>query len=89
MVRILAAAFLALLLAAHSAHSGVLRESAECDGNGHIAVTWTFDDDPYNPYDDPAWIGYDVLRREVQPCSEFVLLNAEPIDRQSGTHTRT
>jgi len=89
MHRALIAASLSLLLAAPSARAGVLSESAECDGNGHVVVTWVFDDDPSNPYDDPAWIGYDVLRRELQPCGEFVLLNEEPIARQAGSHSRT
>src|SRR5262249_8706017 len=49
-----------------------------------VAVRWTFYEDPAHPTGHPEWVGYDVLRRSLSDCGDFVRVNAEPFARTPG-----
>lgn len=87
MPRILACAVAASLLLLSpdvgAQTSGYLSASATCDG-GQNRFRWSYYDNPENPTQHPEWVGYDVLRRSLADCGEFVRVNAEPFPRLPG-----
>lgn len=60
-----------------------------CASNDSVYVIWTLYDFNSDPSAHPEWVGYDVLRRAVPACEDFVRVNDESIPRLAGqTHTR-
>src|SRR6185436_729884 len=54
-----------------------------------VYVIGTLYDPTNNPYSHPEWVGYDVLRRGVATCEDFVRVNDAIIPRLAGqTHER-
>lgn len=52
-----------------------------------LYVIWTLYE-PFPPSNHPEWVGYDVLRRALPGCNEYVRANDQIIPREVGTtHT--
>jgi hypothetical protein len=62
----------------------VLSSSATCSGSS-IVVSWGYFESP--PLDFPAWVGYDVYRQGIDPCTAPVRLNPEMLPRPAGDHS--
>jgi hypothetical protein len=65
---------------AHGA--GDLRASATCEGGNTLSFSWDFYE-VGSPLPS-EWVGYDVMRRTVGECEEFVRVNAKPFPRILG-----
>ncbi len=61
-----------------------LLANASCNENNTITVSWSFYELPGYPTGHPEWTGYDVLRRSVNECGDFVRVNPEPFTRVPG-----
>jgi len=86
-MRYLASFLLLALLSPSLAHAdGAIFGGAQCDDADHVVMQWTFLED--SPFGHPEWVGYDVLRRAIDPCGTFVRLNADIIPRGVGNHSR-
>ncbi len=66
------------------ARAGLLSTYATCDGSDNITVQWSFYEDPQNPVGHPEWVGYDVLRRSLDPCEPWTRVTATPYLRTPG-----
>src|SRR2546428_9764184 len=65
--------------------AGYLSVYANCSDGSHVSLRWYFSDDPANPVIRPEWTGYDVYRRFLTDCGNYVRVNAEPFPRFHGT----
>lgn len=78
---------LLLLLAAVPARAGDLNAYATCTGPGEVSLTWEFWEYPGGAVGRPEWVGYDMMRRSVADCGDWVRLNPEIVPRIVGqTH---
>jgi hypothetical protein len=76
------------LFVAGAARGGVLSVSAGSASPTQVLVQWTFTETPGYPAGRPEWVGYDVWRRSVADCGDWVLLNPDVIPRVVGlTHS--
>jgi hypothetical protein len=69
---------------AGSSRAGVLTASATCAGGTGITFSWSFYEDPALPTGHAEWVGYDVRRRSISPCSPFIRVSAHPYPRTPG-----
>ncbi len=68
---------------------GWLSSSASCEDSVRVTLRWTYYYSPSDPYES-EWVGYDVYRRSIDPCSDYVRVNDEPFPRTVGaTHSHT
>lgn len=81
------ALLLAFALAPAAARAGDLNSFATCTGPGQVSLTWEFWEYPGGAAGRPEWVGYDMMRRSVADCGEWVRLNPEIVPRVVGqTH---
>jgi hypothetical protein len=83
----LVAAFALLFVPSVALAYGAIYGGPACGANGTVTVEWTFYEDA--PFGHPEWVGYDIVRKAVNQCTEFERLNAEIIPRGTGVHSRT
>lgn len=90
--RILVATATGLLLLLGALPAGAqhtLSAYSTCAPDDSVYVIWTLYDPTNDPYAHPEWVGYDVLRRGVATCEDFVRANNEIIPRLAGqSHER-
>ena len=79
-----AAALLICVSASPSFAEHFLEASATCVAGDSIRVNWTFFDTSEGPIVAPPWTGYDVLRRPLSDCGEFVRVNPTPFPWSPG-----
>lgn len=89
----LAAASMALLAGlAGGSRAGTLTAYSSCGDGNVVSFHWDYAEWVGHPTEHPEWVGYDVLRRSLNGCSQFVRVNADPFPRvvgESHGHTYT
>jgi hypothetical protein len=81
-------ASLLLAVAAPEAHAQIsVTAYSACAPPDSAYVIWTTYDPSADPYAVPEFVGYDVMRRVIPGCEEYVRANEEIIPRVFGTTT--
>src|SRR5262245_40515677 len=70
-----------LALPSSALADGAISGGAACAG-GVVTVSWSYFEDA--PFGHLEWVGYDVYRRDPDPCGDLTRLNAFIIPRGIG-----